>query len=440
MKTAIAKREQPQATPWGVGLLGTACVLTLALATNADAQGTAIPFDTPAAYVKAGTTLDYDVSTNVSPLAARHAATEGAYGSGRAKVEAVANSNDRRGFRALAQVSSPTRRDHTPIGEATVAMDFIAQDPLGRDRVKVVVEFAAIAEAGIPLDSPIDPGGLPAGSYFEVEVGPFGTWGFLGQDANGIDYVSMPTVRGPALLKVTGLDVRNDGDPTVGFNELVIWGNGHEIERTNGRGALKYHRKIVLNVPTNYVQLITIYASAYTNGFTYIDPVVTPDTENPEVVVTLHGAVDPNPPPLGLFPPEELTAAGIDLAPLQEFGLLDAPSSISFRSPVPDATYKVGGTIRSRFRLVDGAGTAIPDAVAQDLVSACRVKLGLDAATKCVRYNAKKNQFRATVRIPKDASPGLHGVVAQVLDADGAVDNRATASIQVRARGRTSNP
>src|SRR3954466_9956925 len=119
-------------------------------------------------------------------------------------------------------------------------------------------------------------------------------------------------------------------------------GNGHEIERTNGNGPLKYHRKIVLTLPTNYVQLITISASSFTNGFTYIDPVVTPDAENPEVVVTLHGAVDPNPPPLGLFPPADLAAAGIDIAPLQEFGLLDAPSAISFVAPLPGTHYAAG--------------------------------------------------------------------------------------------------
>jgi hypothetical protein len=74
---------------------------------------------------------------------------------------------------------------------------------------------------------------------------------------------------------------------------------------------------------------MTIEAKASLNGFTYVDPIVTPHPDNPEVVVTFKGVFDPNPPPLAILSPEQLTAAGIDLTPLQELGLLDSPAPLN---------------------------------------------------------------------------------------------------------------
>jgi hypothetical protein len=188
----------------------------------------------------------------------------------------------------------------------------------------------------------------------------------------------------------------------------------------------------VLNVPAGVANLITIITWARVNGFTFVDPVVTPHPDNPEVVVTLRGAIDPNPPPLAVLAPEELTAVGIDIAPLQELGLFDSPSSLSFLSPLPEASYKVGASIKVKFRLVDDAGLPIPDPAAKSLVKACRIMVGLDTATRCARYNTKQDFFLANVKVPKGTSVGVHQVVAQVLAPDGTVADSATTTVSIR--------
>jgi len=121
------------------------------------------------------------------------------------------------------------------------------------------------------------------------------------------------------LLKVTGLDVRNSGNVAVAFNELVIWGNGQEIDArtavdrssTTGDRAQRADELC----PADHDLCLELHERFYLHR-----SVVTPDPENPEVVVTLHGAVDPNPATARAVPSRELAAAGIDIAPLQEFG------------------------------------------------------------------------------------------------------------------------
>ncbi len=85
-----------------------------------------------------------------------------------------------------------------------------------------------------------------------------------------------------------------------------------------------------------------------------------------------------------------------------------------------------------KFRLVDAAGTPIPNATAKSLVKACRVKTGLDTTSRCSRYNAKQGVFLGTVKIPKGTRVGPHQVVAQVLEAGGAVAASATIPVSIR--------
>jgi hypothetical protein len=76
------------------------------------------------------------------------------------------------------------------------------------------------------------------------------------------------------------------------------------------------------------VELI-IHISAYVGGggVAFIDPVVRPHPDNPEVTITVHGASDPTSPPLALPSLAEMAASGVDATPLQELDLLDDPEA-----------------------------------------------------------------------------------------------------------------
>jgi hypothetical protein len=103
-----------------------------------------------------------------------------------------------------------------------------------------------------------------------------------------------------------------------------------------------------------------------------------------------------------------------------------------FISPPPLDSYKVGATIRVKFRLADASGTPISDAAAQGLVAACRVKVGLDTAANCASYDAKNDLFLFDVKVPKNTSAGTHQIVVQVRASDNSVVNTATTAVLIR--------
>lgn len=412
------------------------CLMALAWSATAHGQVTTQYFDTPAVHVRAGGPQDYDVS-GLPPLTARDAITVGTNGAGVTIAQAMANTNSRTGFMATTSSRSPDQDNVAPTGDAIVTMDFFAADQVGRERVKVEVDFDAVIVAGAYLPSDAShPYPQTAGGSFFVEVGGYGPRGSITRTSSGAESVYMPTVH-PVILKVQGWNSRtNSGDPR-GNNSVMVLGNGFEIERKHGVGPLVYGKKIVLDVPANVVQLIKIHASSFGNGFTYVDPVVTPHPDNPDVVVTLRGAVDPDPPPLSLFSFEEFAAADIDIGPLQELGLLPSPPSVAFLIPEPSASYRAGGALRTKFKLTDVNGNPISDADAKSLVAACRVKTGLDTASTCARYSAKRDAFGIGVKVPREAAVGPHPVVVDVLDENGVVVASNTTEVSIRARSRT---
>lgn len=413
--------QNTRATEFRIGFLTTACLLTLTLSSQAEAQLT-LPFDLPATYAYTHSSEAYDVTFGDIPII-KTAYAQDTNGGHLGLAEAVASLNGKRGFRALAAGLSPNQDPQPAGGVADVGMDFIVTDPLGQNRGKVVVEFEAIAVAGA-LDSRYN-----SSSTFYVEVGRQAGAGKIIRKPDGTEeFAGMPYAFQPPVLTVFG---RHYSHPTGDRNFLTISGNGQVIENTSGSGPLVYKKKIVVNVPVGAINQILIEATAFGNAFTYVDPVITPHPDNPEVVVTMRGAVDPDPSPLAIPSPEELTAAGIDIAPLQELGLFDSPSSLAFLSPLPEASYKVGATIKTKFRLVDASGLSIPDAEAKSLVKTCRVKVGLDTTSRCARYNAKHDFFLASVKIPKSTSVGTHEVVAQVLESDGTEADSATTAITI---------
>jgi hypothetical protein len=105
---------------------------------------------------------------------------------------------------------------------------------------------------------------------------------------------------------------------------------------------------------------------------------------------------------------------------------------LGFLSPLPGASYRPGATIRVKFRLADASGTPIADAAAQGLVTACRVKIGLDTAAGCASYDARNDLFQLDVKVPKSASAGTHQIVMQVLASDNTVVNTATTAVVIR--------
>ncbi|MFN8602073.1 MAG: putative Ig domain-containing protein [Candidatus Binatia bacterium] len=106
--------------------------------------------------------------------------------------------------------------------------------------------------------------------------------------------------------------------------------------------------------------------------------------------------------------------------------------SIRMLAPDPGASCARGGSFRAKFRLLDGAGRPVSEAVAKALVASCRVKVGLDAASGCARYSVNRKLFKLKLRVKQTASVGAHAVVAEVTGPEGSMRNRATVTIGVR--------
>lgn len=269
------------------------------------------PFWMPSVYAYAGDTIEWDLTvTTTPPLAAKKAVATGPGG----VAQAAANLNGRNGFMAMA---SAHQADAYASPEARAAMDFVATDPLGRDRVKVEVEFFGIASGG-----PTPPGFPYNGGFFSVEVGSFDQVGLLRQDPGGYVMTRWLEMRRPPVLMVQG----SHRATPVNRSQLRIFGNGVLIEEQTGTGPLVYGKKIVLNVAPDVVQMVDVQARAWIAGFSYVDPVIRPHADNPEVTVTVHGAPDPAQPPLAIPARDDLVAAGIDVAPMDELGLFDPPA------------------------------------------------------------------------------------------------------------------
>lgn len=421
-------------------VVGVAAAGVLAAAVDAAGQPSeVIPFDLPAVHV-VGFTEQYDVTAELAPhLVPMNVVSAGAAGGAKTAAQATANINDARGFRAAASTISPTYAEAANPGRSRVAMDFSTHDPVGRDRVKVVLEFTALANAGAPVIRDLyEPYGPASQSHFGIEVGWEEQGGTITRYPGGGWTFAMPKIRLPQLLVVYGNHwKRRLRDGSVEERSgLTIYGNGQVIETTPPASSpLTVNRKkVTMTVPAETVNVIKINADVEYNAFAYVDPVVTPHPDNPEVVVTLNGAVDPTPPPLVTFSPEELTAAGIDVAPMAALGLLDPPtaSAITFLAPAPDAACRLGKRVKVQLRLADAAGAPIPDVIGKSLSRACRVLVGLDAATRCARYNAKRDAFLVSVQVPKTTVVGSHRVVAQVLGEDDAVADGAATAVTIQ--------
>lgn len=302
-----------------------AAIVVLVHAPEAGAQAIH-PFRMPSVSAYAGGEPEWDLTFSFSdPVAPKHALAVGPGG----VAQAAANLNGGNGFMALA---SAHHADAYASPEAYSVMHFDAYDPVGRDRVKVEVEFIGIASGG-----PTPPGFPYSGGIFSVELGAYDQVGLLRQDPGGLVMVRMPQMRRPPILVVEGAHRVTPLDQ----NRLVIFANGIEIEDTSGSGPLKFGRKIVVNVPPGAIQMVTVLVRAAISGFAYVDPVIRPHPDNPEVTVTVYGAPDPQQPSLAIPSREELIAAGIDVGPMDELGLFDLPAPCTNGTPISAATLAI---------------------------------------------------------------------------------------------------
>ena len=84
-------------------------------------------------------------------------------------------------------------------------------------------------------------------------------------------------------------------------------------------------------------------------------------------------------------------------------------------------SYKRGAAIPVKFMLANSAGTTIPDANAQALLTPCRVKITLDGVEQpgCATYNASSNTFQYDLKTSKSLAVGNHTLAIKVSAPDG---------------------
>ena len=93
---------------------------------------------------------------------------------------------------------------------------------------------------------------------------------------------------------------------------------------------------------------VEVNADAH-QGIAAVDPIIVPDPSNPDVVVKIHGAVDPAPKPLLDMTAEELASAGFDAAPFVEFGFVVADANrqtLIVDNGSGDGAYPTGTIVR----------------------------------------------------------------------------------------------
>ncbi|MBY0276816.1 hypothetical protein K2Z84_15875, partial [Candidatus Binatia bacterium] len=109
-----------------------------------------------------------------------------------------------------------------------------------------------------------------------------------------------------------------------------------------------------------------------------------------------------------------------------------AVGSIRFVAPDPGSSYARGSAFKVKLRVLDAAGRPLSAAAAKALAASCRVKVGIDTASACARYNVDRKLFKLKLRVKQATTVGAHAVVAEVVGPEGAMRNRATAAIVVR--------
>ena len=106
-----------------------------------------------------------------------------------------------------------------------------------------------------------------------------------------------------------------------------------------------------------------------------------------------------------------------------------------FPASFSKSSYNRGSTIPIKFRLGNAAGTRIPDAEAQALISPiCRVRIVLDGTVQagCATYDVATDTFQYNLKTSQVLQAGQHTVSLRVSALDGAVVNTDSATILMR--------
>lgn len=292
-----------------------------------DAAADYVSYQEPFAYTEAiapysGTLPVRDLDATLVPGAptippvAKSAYSISSDASNLAFAQALANADGARGFSAAAfGIHSSWSTGH-PRGDATAAMAFTAQTPLGEGRVKAILEFSAALTASPQL-------GGSARSYagFWIEGGQWALNGIADYDGTSFDLRFPPDMAVPAVIGAAGFHQQL---PDQNASRVTIYANGVPIESKPGNGPVVVRKRIVMKLPQGALQVIYIGVTAIGNAAAYLDPVILPHPDNPDAIITLYGGHDPTSPVI-VFPSAQLAAAGIDLGPLEELGVLDEP-------------------------------------------------------------------------------------------------------------------
>lgn len=300
-----------------------ALAVSLGLAAHVDAE--LIPFKEPFAYTETAAPFstspeDRDLDATLAPgfptnpLVARNAYSISSGTGNLAFARALASSDGARGFSAGAFGISASWSSRNPSGRATSAMAFVATSPLGEGRVKAILEFAAAVTASEQLTS-----AERSFASFWIQAGVWGELGLADLTPTGLQLLERPTVATPAVVGAAGFHQQLPGRNE---SRVTIYANDIPIETKTGGGPVVLRKRIVMNVPAGVLQVVAMGVTAIGNAAAYLDPVILPHPDNPDVTITLHGAHDPTSPTI-VFPKEELAAVGVDLGPLDELGVLD---------------------------------------------------------------------------------------------------------------------
>lgn len=307
--------------------VGVAALVALAMSLGRapDVAAELIPFKEPFVYTEAAAPfstapevqrLDATMAPGfpTDPLVARSAYSISSDTGNLAFAQALASSDGARGFSAAAFGISASWSSRNPTGRARSAMAFVATSPLGEGRVKAILEFAAAVTASGQLT-----GAERSFASFWVQAGVWDDLGLADATPFGLQMIEAPTVATPVVIGAAGFHQQLPGRNE---SRVTIYANDIPVETKTGNGPVVLRKRIVMNVPAGVLQVVSMGVTAIGNAVAYLDPVILPHPDNPDVTITLHGAHDPTSPRI-VFPKEELAAVGVDLGPLDELGVLD---------------------------------------------------------------------------------------------------------------------
>lgn len=259
-------------------------------------------------------------------------------------VGGLANVDGALGFNAVG-VAIDVRGVRTGYGSARSAMSFQATSPAGEGRVKVVVNVRGAASAGTSWQD-------WTSASFNVGVGQLRTPGLLSREAGDLRITRSPEFEVPDLMTLSAVHQRRPQGGTS--SRVTVQANGYPIDEKVGSGPVLINQALVLNVPADTPIVVQVYARVQGNAVAFIDPVIEPHPDNPDATITLRGAHDPTSARVSLPSADVLTAAGIDVGPLEELGLLDEPEpACSDGTTVEKARLVIrkAGTADSKLRL-----------------------------------------------------------------------------------------